>query len=201
MSVLQFGKEKYSSDRLMAFSKLFSGSNWLLEYAQRGDRAAFDQLLDPYRPALRRYLQRHVGSQDAEDAFQEVILAAWCGLPRFVPRASFKTWLFAIAEYKSMTWHSRNRWRGNSELQEEAHEVAFSDPAFHQSDLRDLLENALKALPPEQAQIVVLYFEQGMTLQEISFQLNRNLNTVKTQFYAGRKKLASVLEEQEAKAI
>jgi RNA polymerase sigma-70 factor (TIGR02960 family) len=69
-----------------------------LARAQAGDGAAFGELTDPYRRELQLHCYRILGSvQDAEDALQETLLAAWRGLGRFEERASMRTWLYKIA--------------------------------------------------------------------------------------------------------
>jgi RNA polymerase sigma-70 factor (TIGR02960 family) len=70
----------------------------LLARARTGDGEAFGQLVDPYRRELQVHCYRILGSaQDAEDALQETLLAAWRGLGGFQGRASIRTWLYRIA--------------------------------------------------------------------------------------------------------
>src|SRR5712692_7414843 len=70
----------------------------LIARARGGDEEAFRQLVDPYRSALHVHCYRILGSpQDAEDALQETLLAAWRGLGGFEGRASVRTWLYRIA--------------------------------------------------------------------------------------------------------
>jgi len=70
----------------------------LLVRARAGDGDAFAQLVDPYRRELHVHCYRILGSaQDAEDALQETLLAAWLGLPGFEGRSSFRTWLYRVA--------------------------------------------------------------------------------------------------------
>ena len=70
----------------------------LLSRARAGDGEAFRALTEPHRRELQVHCYRMLGSfQDAEDALQETLLAAWQGLGGFEGRASIRTWLYRIA--------------------------------------------------------------------------------------------------------
>ena len=70
----------------------------LIERARAGDGEAFRELTDPYRRELQVHCYRFLGSlQDAEDALQDILLAAWRGIAGFEGRASVRTWLYQIA--------------------------------------------------------------------------------------------------------
>jgi RNA polymerase sigma-70 factor (TIGR02960 family) len=69
----------------------------VLELAQAGDGEAFRQLIGPYERELRVHCYRMLGSeQDAEDAMQDALLAAWQNLAGFEGRASIRTWLYRV---------------------------------------------------------------------------------------------------------
>jgi RNA polymerase sigma-70 factor (TIGR02960 family) len=73
-------------------------SSDLISRATAGDEEAFRRLVGPYRRELRVHCYRILGStEDAEDALQETLLAAWQGLARFERRASIRTWLYRVA--------------------------------------------------------------------------------------------------------
>jgi RNA polymerase sigma-70 factor (TIGR02960 family) len=70
----------------------------LIAGARAGDGEAFRQLTDPHRRELQVHCYRMLGSlQDAQDAVQDTLLAAWQGLAGFEGRASIRTWLYRIA--------------------------------------------------------------------------------------------------------
>lgn len=75
----------------------------LLDQARSGDEAAFAELVAPHRRELHVHCYRILGSvQDAEDAVQESLLAAWRSLATFEQRASLRTWLYSIATNRSL---------------------------------------------------------------------------------------------------
>jgi RNA polymerase sigma-70 factor (TIGR02960 family) len=70
----------------------------LISRARTGDPDAFAAVVQPYRAELRVHCYRMLGSlQDAEDAMQDALLAAWQGIGGFEGRASIRTWLYRIA--------------------------------------------------------------------------------------------------------
>jgi RNA polymerase sigma-70 factor (ECF subfamily) len=70
----------------------------LITQAKAGDGDAFRRMTDPYRRELQVHCYRMLGSlQDAEDALQDTLLAAWRGIGAFEGRASLRTWLYRVA--------------------------------------------------------------------------------------------------------
>jgi RNA polymerase sigma-70 factor (ECF subfamily) len=70
----------------------------LISRARTGDSDAFRALTEPHRRELQVHCYRMLGSmQDAEDALQDTLLAAWRGLGGFDGRSSLRTWLYRIA--------------------------------------------------------------------------------------------------------
>ncbi len=70
----------------------------LVTRARAGDGNAFGELTEPYQRELQVHCYRMLGSfQDAEDALQDSLLAAWQGIRHFEGRSSVRTWLYRIA--------------------------------------------------------------------------------------------------------
>jgi RNA polymerase sigma-70 factor (TIGR02960 family) len=76
----------------------------LISRARAGDGEAFRELTEPHRRELQVHCYRMLGSfQDAEDALQDTMLAAWQGLGGFEGRASLRTWLYRIATNRCLS--------------------------------------------------------------------------------------------------
>src|SRR5438445_299359 len=119
-----------------------------LTRARAGDEQAFRALTDPYRRELQLHCYRILGSmQDAEDALQETMLAAWRGLDGFEERASLRAWLYRIATNRCL-----NALRDSSRRPAREPGGRFAD-AFEAGDLDAVLallrEDAWVTMPPE----------------------------------------------------
>lgn len=84
----------------------------LLDRARAGDGEAFRQVAEPHRRELQLHCYRMLGSlQDAEDALQDTLLAAWRGLTAFEGRSSLRTWLYQVATSRCLNILRANRRR------------------------------------------------------------------------------------------
>ncbi len=96
-----------------------------LTRARAGDEQAFRELTDPHRRELQLHCYRILGSvQDAEDALQETLLAAWRAFERYEDRDSLRAWLYRIATNRCLNL-LRDSGRGG---QRGATALAFEPP-------------------------------------------------------------------------
>ena len=95
-----------------------------LAKARAGDEQAFRDLTDRHRRELQVHCYRILGSvQDAEDALQETLLAAWRGLDGFQQRSSLRVWLYTIATNRCL-----NTLRDGARRPQEERPLSFQPP-------------------------------------------------------------------------
>jgi RNA polymerase sigma-70 factor (TIGR02960 family) len=123
----------------------------LVRRARSGDGAAFAELVRPYRRELHVHSYRMLGSfDDADDAVQETLLAAWRGFATYQARASVRTWLYQVATNTCL-----NLLRAASRRPQMADSLPSSAPAptgsAEVSWLQPYPDTLLDAIPDHQA--------------------------------------------------
>ena len=179
----------------------------LISRARAGDGEAFRELTEPYRRELQVHCYRMLGSlQDAEDALQDTLLAAWQGLGGFEGRASIRTWLYRIATNRCLNARRSASRRPAREwdmpeveppeptrlselvwlepfpdaLLEGAIDVPLSPEArYEQTEAISLaFVTALQVLPPRQLAVLILRDVLGFHANEVADMLDSTVESV-----------------------
>ena len=158
----------------------------LVRAAQRGDRRAFEQLVDRHQARLFTLAARTLGSpSEAADAVQEAFLRAWLALPRFRSGSLFSTWLYRICVNAAHDMRTKAQRTAPADVPERA------DPRdeLARSELSGDLQQALDELDEDYRMAVVLYDVLGCSYAEIAGITNVAEGTVKSRIFRGRREL------------
>jgi RNA polymerase sigma-70 factor (ECF subfamily) len=162
----------------------------LVARARRGDRWAFERLVERHQHRLFTLAARTLGSvDDAEDAVQETFIRAWLGLPNFRGGALFSTWLFRIALNAAHDQRAKRR----TDPLDETREPADPQDSFLRSELSSALQRALDDLDEDYRVAVVLYDVLGCPYSEIAELTGVPEGTVKSRIFRGRRRIAELL--------
>src|SRR5215467_6977394 len=184
------------------------GTADLLARAQAGDGEAFRELAEPHRRELQVHCYRMLGSfQDAEDAVQETMLAAWQGIGGFTEeRASLRTWLYKIATNRCLNARRAASRRPAREWDMSQFEAPVPTPRdepvwlqpfpdallegavgvppgpearYEQSEAISLaFVTALQLLPPRQVAVLILRDVLGFHASEVAGMLDVTVDSV-----------------------
>ncbi len=177
-----------------------------------GDQTAFRVIFERYKNRLFNYAWRVLGNRaDAEDVVSEVFLAVFEKRYRVQAQAKFSTWLYTVAHNGCMTKFRQKKnmvslWFQQAES-DTPQEWDLPDAGLtpsQQSDQKDVIavvRAAVKKLPVEQREALILREYQGLSYDDIARVLDCSLEKVKILIFRAREGLkgtlpASFLEER-----
>ena len=178
----------------------------LVALAQRGDSAAFDQLVIRHQAAVYRATLAALRSPaDAEEAAQDAFVRAWTALGGFRADASFRTWLLTIAWNRAL---SRRRsvsawWRRRTSLEDVGEMRSTAVDSQAQTEQYELVARAaaaIEALSPKLRDALLLAQSGDYSYDDIARMLAVAVGTVKWRVSEARRQVKQQLEMTEVRA-
>jgi len=165
----------------------------LVSQAQKGSRAAFDELVSRHQQRVYALAYRILGAaEDASDIQQETFIRAWLSLKKFRGQAAFYTWLHRITVNLCL---SRKRKLSSSV------EVLPFDEDIRQSiepgvatcaqnvETTEMVRAALSTVPAPCRALLVLRDIEGRPYEEIARIVGGSIESVRTRLSRARKML------------
>jgi len=184
----------------------------IVDRCVRGDRGAFDVLVEKYYKKIYNLAYRFVGdSEEANDLAQEVFTAAYQNLKKFRGDAKFSTWLFQIAtnrgknrfKYLKRRGYFANKGPTNGEEDRESLQRAIPDLSTNPEtilagkQIQKIVQDAINDLDADHKEIVILRDIEGFSYEEIARILNLPEGTTKSRLHRAR----MVVKEKLKKAL
>jgi RNA polymerase sigma-70 factor, ECF subfamily len=172
----------------------------LVELARTGDTDAFGLLYDHYQPSVYRFLFYRTRSvQLAEDLTSETFFRALRSMNNFRWQGKdFGAWLMTIARNLA-TDHFK---AGKTRLELTTEDMSAHDDSTEGPEAtvlagltNEILLDALKALPDEQRDCLIMRFLQGMSIAETAAVLGRSDGAIKQLQLRGVRNLAKLMPE------
>ena len=155
----------------------------LVQRARRLERTAISALYRRHVQAIYRYIYYRVGdASTADDLTAEVFLRAIEGLPDYEPRGvPFAAWLYRIAQARVADHFRREQRAVEAPLKEDRPSgedsllTRVEQSLYHQE-----LRAAIRKLTPDQGQVIVLKFVEGLSNAEVAHILGKTEGAVKS---------------------
>jgi RNA polymerase sigma-70 factor, ECF subfamily len=162
---------------------------------QSGDIEAFGELVTRYEAKLKRYARKFLSrEEDVEDLVQEVCIKAYTNIQSFDPSLRFSPWIYRIAhntfvnELKKKSRYSTGIFDADVVLPLlPARETA--DALALDTEIRHEIDEVLETLPPKYREVIVLYYFEDISYQEMSDILQIPVTTVGVRMTRARAKL------------
>lgn len=178
----------------------------LVERVQKGDKRAFDLLIQKYQHRIVSLVSRYVSDpSEAQDVAQEAFIKAYRAVKRFRGESAFYTWLYRIAINTAKNWIvAKNRRPPGSDIDAvDAEQYAISDRLRENSTpenelLREEIERTVFAtiakLPDDLRTAIILREMDGMSYEEIALTMECPIGTVRSRIFRAREAIDEKLK-------
>jgi RNA polymerase sigma-70 factor (ECF subfamily) len=174
--------------------------------AQRGDKLAFELLVNKYERKLQRLLSRLVRDPaEVEDVTQEAFIKAYRALPTFRGESAFYTWLYRIGINTAKNYLTAQGRKGPATVDidpEDAESASENELARDSStpeqemmsrQVAETVNAAMEGLPEELRSAIMLREIEGMSYEEIAAIMNCPVGTVRSRIFRARETIAEQL--------
>ncbi len=157
----------------------------------------FSVLYNQHVGTVRRILSRMVSSNDLDDLVQDVFVRIYRFQDKFREESDLKTWVHRICVNTVQDHYRKRRWTGLLSFGTDS----IPEPVARENFAEDLqnqnfVEQALHKLSVKERVVVVLFYLEDSTIEEISATLNLPEGTIKSRLHSARGKLQSFLKKE-----
>jgi RNA polymerase sigma-70 factor (ECF subfamily) len=178
----------------------------LLRLCAQGDDTALRELTRRHQGMIYGFLTRFLGTtEDAEQATLNVFVKVWQNAAKFQYRAGVATWLFRIAVNVAHDAHKRRSRRPEQTPWPEEHQwgqFAMGDAQedaqqrLEQQERARSLQHVLNQLRDEDRLVLVLYYYEERTYEEIQAITQLSNPVLKTRLTRARQRLRKLLDAE-----
>ena len=178
----------------------------LVERAQRGDKRAFELLVEKYQRKLARLLSRFIRDPaEVEDVTQEAFIKAYRALPAFRGDSAFYTWLYRIGINTAKNYLMAMGRRAPTSTEVEAEEaegfeegeqlrdINTPESVLLSNEIAKTVNSTIEKLPEELRTAIQLREIEGMSYEDIAQVMNCPIGTVRSRIFRAREAIAERL--------
>ncbi|MBD5781313.1 sigma-70 family RNA polymerase sigma factor [Pelagicoccus sp. NFK12] len=163
--------------------------------AQGGEEEAFSELYELWKLDLFRLIRFAVrDGQAAEEIAQETWISIAKALRGVEDPSAFRAWALRIARRRSVDWIRKQESERWVRRKLEAERPSAADPPTADSAESAALSEAIQKLDTDSRLLIHLFYETGLTVEEVGLALELPAGTVKSRLFALREKLKREIE-------
>ncbi|MDR2534369.1 MAG: sigma-70 family RNA polymerase sigma factor [Tannerellaceae bacterium] len=176
---------------------------YYIERIRAGETSCYACIVDRYGRKIYSLISKIVRTaEDAEELSQDVFMKAFRNLQSFKGESSFSTWLYRIAYNTAISEIRKKKWEylAIEEAQIEnvsEEEIAKAMGLTDQNEQIKRLELAIEKLQPDDKALILLFYMEDKSIEEIGQISALSQSNVKTRLHRIRKKLFVILNEME----
>ncbi len=168
----------------------------------KGDQQAYALLVDRYRNFVFTISLRYIKNrEDAEEVAQDVFIKAFRSLADFRGQSKFSTWLYTVTTTSCLSFLRKKK--VDVQSLDDEHVFAGADNIdgglnanqVEQKSRVAMVNEAIKLLSADDAQVISLFYKGEQTLEEIAQIMGKEVNAVKVQLHRARGRLKEKMEK------
>lgn len=174
----------------------------IIQLVLTGNPQAYAQLVERYQSFVFTLVLRYVKSrEDAEEVAQDVFVKAYRSLADFKGASKFSTWLYTIATTTCLSFLRKKKTAVHSLDDERVFAAAgnmdggTTANGVEQKSKRQMVNEAIALLNPDDAQVISLFYKGEQTLDEIAQIMGKEPNAVKVQLHRARTRLKEKMQK------
>jgi RNA polymerase sigma factor (sigma-70 family) len=174
----------------------------LISKILRGEQALFAQLVERYQNYVFTLVLRFTDNrEDAEEISQDIFVKAYRSMADFRGESKFSTWLYTIVRTSCITFLRKKKLditsidNERTMVQLENRESSFSANIIEQKSRHAMVNDAIRMLSPDDAQLLSLFYKGEQSLEEIGRIMGLEPNTVKVKLHRARHRLKDKMEK------
>jgi RNA polymerase sigma factor (sigma-70 family) len=180
----------------------------LISTVLKGDQQAYALIVGRYQPFVFTLVLRYIKNrEDAEEVAQDIFVKAYRALADFKGASKFSTWLYTIVtttcisflRKKKLEIHSLDN--ENILMAVENRDSGMSANQVEQKSKLMMVNNAIALLPPDDAEIITLFYKGEQTLEEIAQVVGIEANAVKVRLHRARTRLREKMQKHFAAEV
>lgn len=172
----------------------------LIDATIKGDQAAFQKFVEKYQKPIFSYLYRFLyqNKETAEDITQTVFLKVYLNLNNIDQTKSIKSWIYRIAHNEAANY-LRSVSRKKESMLDDGQWAKISPQKEQEEDISEqyseVIQTALKKIKPKYREVIVLYYFEEKSYDEIAVILNSSTSSVGTLIRRAKQQLKKLLEK------
>lgn len=170
----------------------------LVEQVQKGDKFAFDLLINKYQHRIVSLVTRYVHDHaEAQDVAQEAFIKAYRAIGSFRGDSAFYTWLYRIAINTAKNWLVAQKRRPPAsdidavdaehyDLDSRLKDKATPENELLREEIKQTVYDTIEQLPEDLRTAIVLREMEGMSYEEIAATMECPIGTVRSRIFRAR---------------
>jgi RNA polymerase sigma-70 factor (ECF subfamily) len=175
----------------------------LIEKVKKGNKGAFDFLVNKYYPRVYASLFSFTKSkEDSEDLAQQTFIKAWQQIESFRGDSAFFTWIYRIAINLAKNFvvsSSYKKQKANTSIQDAAIEITsyenIESVLTHNQSMQEI-KDFIKTMPESLKTAFTLRESEGKSYEEISIITNTPIGTVRSRIFRARESIIEFMQKE-----